>query len=269
MPPRAQVLRLILLPLALFVATATTSRAYEPATTPSLRPFHFETDTFAFANETVWHYVDGTVQPDSPGARKREYTRHCFVLTRAAVQFWKFARFVPGARPLTSGELAYRIRQVTGRSVWLDALPPEQQVVFPGYANLREISAAHPGAFQANIGAGWPVYFRAGNMPIVMPMGQASETKLNGEIMHDLGDDVPTIVWLYNFPSLSINHVVVIFAGYRDANLFHYTVYDPNYADAAKKLTFNLTTRTFSYQPTFFFKGGEVTARAIYRGVLQ
>jgi hypothetical protein len=233
------------------------------------QPFRFPADTFSFANETVWNYVGGTVQAESPAAKKREYTRHCFVVTRAAVQFWKFARFAPAAEPLPDDELAARIRQVTTRSVWLPALDPNRRIVFPGYATLREISAAHPGIFQANIGFGWPVYFRAGNMPIVVPVDRSIEARLNREIYRDVQKNQPSIVWLYRFPSLQINHVVVIFGVKRDHALFHYTVYDPNYASAPKKLEFNAATQTFSYQPTFFFKGGDVTARAIYRGVFR
>jgi hypothetical protein len=243
--------------------------AYEPPSSPAPRPFQFSTDTFAFANETVWNYVGGSVQPESPTAKKRDYTRHCFVLTRAAVQFWKFARFVPDAKPLAHDEMVRRIREVTGRSVWLPGLSKAQRIAFPGYANLRELSKAEPGTFQANIGLGWPIYFRPGNAPIAIPASLSTEARLNDEIYRDLRQNYPTIVWLYKFPSLKINHVVVIFAGRREGKVYRYTVYDPNYADAPKRLTFDAVTRTFSYQPTFFFTGGEVTARAIYRGVMQ
>ena len=158
---------------------------------------------------------------------------------------------------------------MTGRSVWLPALSPEKRIVFPGYANLREISAADASIFQANIGLGWPVYFRAGNAPIAMPLYRETEARLNDEIFHDLRLNYPTIVWLYNFPSLSINHVVVIFAGSREHGKFKYEIYDPNYASGPRKLEYDPATRTFSCQPTFYFKGGTVDARAVYRGVLQ
>jgi hypothetical protein len=46
-------------------------------------------------------------------------------------------------------------------------------------------------------------------------------------------------------------------------------VYDPNYTNGPKRLDYDPSTRAFSYQPTFYFKGGTVEARAIYRGVLQ
>jgi hypothetical protein len=243
--------------------------AYQPPDAPAPRPFRYATDTFSFANETVWNYVNGSVQAAEPGARKREYTRHCFVLTRAAVQFWKFARFDPAGKPLGPEALATRIREVTKRPVWHAPLPERERVVFPGYASLRALSAAEPGIFQANIGLGWPVYFRAGNMPIVLPISRATEAELNREIVADLEENMPTIVWLYRFPSLAINHVVVIFRVRTEGHVFHYTVYDPNYADGPKEMTFDAATRTFSYPPTFYFKGGPVTARGIFRGVMQ
>jgi hypothetical protein len=245
-------------------------KAYEPAAEPAPRPFHYDTDSFAFANETVWNYVDGSVKVDAGKTeRKRDYTRRCFVVSRAAVQFWKFARFDPHASPLTTDQLAGRIRDVTERSVWLPALPSDKRTVFPGYASLRSLSAANPGIFQANIGLGWPVYFRAGNAPIAVPLSPATEATLNDEIFRDLGLNYPTIVWLYRFPSLAINHVVVVLSSRRDGTHYHYLVYDPNYTDGPKRLDFDTKTQTFSYQPTFYFKGGEVDARAIYRGVLQ
>jgi len=257
--------------LLILLLLRTAVAAYEPPGTPAPQPFHYATDTFSFANETVWNYVNGSVQSETSReqAPKRDYTRRCFVVTRAAVQFWKFARFDPGASPLPHDQLAARIREVTGRSVWLPALSRNQRIVFPGYANLREISASDPSIFQANIGLGWPVYFRAGNMPIVAPIYRETEANLNDEIFRDLQMNYPTIVWLYNFPSLNINHVVVVIAGKHDHRTFHYQVYDPNYSSAPKSLSYDVASRTFSYQPTFYFKGGTVEARAIYRGVLQ
>lgn len=245
-------------------------QAYEPAS-PAPHPFRYDTDTFSFANETVWNYVDGKVQAESSKSsdKKREYTRHCFVVVRAAVQFWKFARFEPDAKPLSSDELADRIRDVTGRSVWLPPLPDKDRIIFPGYASLREISAAHPGAFQANIGLGWPIYFRAGNMPVAFPVTRSTEARLNDEMTSDLKANAPTLVWLYNFPSLNINHAVVVFSVSHTGTKDHYLVYDPNYATGPKQLDYDPATQTFSYQPTFYFKGGPVEARAVYRGVLQ
>lgn len=246
-----------------------TPRTFDPALTPLA--FSYETGTFAFANETVWNYVDGKVAavPDKKDHGKRLYTRRCFVVSRAAVQFWKFARFDAVAKPLAEEELARRIRRVTKRSVWKSPLPVNEKIVFPGYATLREISAAHVGVFQAHIGLGWPIYFRMGNFPIILPMNAPARSRVNAEIHADLQAGYPTILWLYNFPKLDINHAVVVFDAEQQGDRIHYRVYDPNYIDGPKHLEFDLTNQLFTYQPTFYFKGGPVTARPVYRGYFE
>src|SRR5580658_697179 len=177
------------------------------------RPFCHETDCFAFANETVWNYVEGEVRPQSerePAAGRR-YTRRCFVMIRAALQFLKFARFEASGPPPADDELARRIRQVCARHVWLPPLPRERRIVFPGFGCLREISAAAAGLFQDHLGAAWPVYLRVGNFPICIPVPGKAKSRLNGEILQDLALGYPTLLWLYNFPSLDINHTVLVY----------------------------------------------------------
>lgn len=245
-------------------------RTSDPVLTPP--PFCIETDSFAFANETVWNYVDGKVdvaeKTDAP-PRKRLYTRRCFVMSRAAVQFWKFARFDATIQPLTEIELARRIRQVASRSVWKPPLSAQAKIVFPGYRNLREISAAHASVFQAHMGLGWPIYFRMGNFPIIIPMNGDAKSRVNDEMLSDLQAGFPTVLWLYNFPKLDINHAVVIYAAERAGDRVRYSVCDPNYTDAPKTLEFDPSTRLFTYQSTFYFKGGSVTARPVYRGYFE
>jgi hypothetical protein len=257
----------ILLAALLFLPFA--ARAYEPPTVPAPRPLEYPNDTFAFKNETVWNYVGGTVQPETDETRKRQYTQRCFVLSRSIVQFWKFARFDPSLPPLSAADLAHRIREVTGRSVWLPAFSPKDRIVIPGYHNLHEASAKMAYVFQANIGLGWPFYFRVGNGVIAMWVTRALEDRLNGEIYHDLRMNTPTILWVYRFPSLKMNHVVVVYSGTHDATGYHYHVYDPNYRDRFSHLDYDPKTRTFSFQKVYFFKGGPVTVRSTYRGLLQ
>jgi len=246
-------------------------RIHHTPAEPSERPFCHEVDRFAFANETVWNYVGGEVRPGSerePAATRR-YTRHCFVMVRAALQFWKFARFDAASAPLADDELVRRIRRVCARHAWLPPLPRERRVVFPGFGNLREISASAPGLFQDHLGAAWPVYFRVGNFPICVPVPGRARERLHGEIERDLEAGYPTLLWLYNFPSLNINHTVLVYRAAPGPDRVRYSVYDPNYADAPKELQYEPATQTFTFEPTFYFKGGPVTPRAVYRGFFQ
>jgi len=255
--------------VAALLLSSIAARAYEPPAVAAPSPLRYPSDTFAFKNETVWNYVGGTVQPETDETRKRQYTQRCFVLSRSIVQFWKFARFEPNAAPLPPDQLAHRIRQVCERSVWLPAFSPKDRIVIPGYSNLHEASARMAYVFQANIGLGWPFYFRVGNGVIAMWVTRALEDRLNGEIFHDLQMNYPTILWVYRFPSLKMNHVVVVYSGTHDTSGYHYHVYDPNYRDRFSHLDYDPKTRTFSFDKVYFFKGGPVTVRSIYRGLLQ
>src|SRR5437868_13587725 len=95
-------------------------------------PFRFDRDSFSFANMTVFEYQNGIPHLRRGEAAKQErYTRRCFVMSRAVLQFRKFARFDPHAAPVDDAELAARIHQVTRRAVWKPELPQDQRIVFP------------------------------------------------------------------------------------------------------------------------------------------
>jgi hypothetical protein len=269
MPARAQIAAAFLSAAALLLPVFT-ARAYEPPTAAAPRPLAYPQDTYAFKNETVWNYAGGMLQsgPDTTKTQ-RQYTRRCFVLCRSTLQFWKFATFDPSLRPLGDDAMTKRIREACARSVWLPILPPGQRIVIPGYHDLREASASRPDLFRENVGNGWSIYFRPGNFPITLPVDRSTEVRVNDEIYHDLQMNYPTIIWAYRFPSLKLNHVLLIYAGTRDATAYHYLVYDPNYSDRSGHLTYDLATKSFSYQPTYYFKGGYVNVRAIYRGPFQ
>ena len=99
--------------------------------------FRFDRDTFAFANQTVFEYHQGHASLRKSSATKKDaYNRHCFVMSRTAAQFKKFARFEPRSTPLDDATLAARVRAVTRQPAWAKPLPENQRIVFPGYKDL-------------------------------------------------------------------------------------------------------------------------------------
>ena len=248
--------------------------AHEPPSKAAGKNFEFQKDTFAFANETVWSYEGGrpeTVRREDGTLRRNEtrYMRRCFVVSRAAVQFWKFARFVPGGKRLSGEDLMKRIRDVTGRDVWKEPLVTEKRVVFPGYRDLHEMSKVETRPLQENIGFGWPTYFRPGNFCIIAPPSRAHQERTNRELQTWLENKRPMILWLCNFPSLDINHAVVVFGEKKDRQRFVYQVYDPNYADRPGRLEYDPKTRSFYFEKTFYFSGGIVSVRPVYLSDLE
>jgi len=78
-------------------------------------------------------------------------------------------------------------------------------------------------------------------------------------------------VWLYNFPRVNINHAVTVFEEieHPPPGQIAFRMYDPNYTDAPRTLTYDTVTRTFSYGKTFYFPGGPVRVRYMYTSLLR
>jgi hypothetical protein len=252
--------------LSAVAISATTARAAEPN-------FHFDRDTFAFANQTVFEYHDGHASLRKKSTVKRDaYNRHCFVMCRTAMQFRKFARFDPKGAPLDDTSLAARVRAVTHRAAWAGPLPENQRIVFPGYRNLREMSEARREVLQLNIGHGWPSYFRLSNARMMFQEGAGYQEKTHARLNAALARDEVFIGFLTTYPRLSINHSVLIYKQKSfspNPGVERYFVYDPNHPESPRELTWSPHTRSFSYQKDWDFVGGDVRVYQVYSKWLQ
>jgi hypothetical protein len=237
--------------------------------------FRFDRDTFAFQNATVLKYRDGIAfsRPKSDANDPaNKYTRRCFIMTRTAMQFCKFARFDPRGHPLNNQELAARIREVVRRAPWSDPLPENERTVFPGYANLREISRAHTQLFQDNMGSGFMSYFRPSNIRMVFLQSPGYQEKIHASLDDTLARGDLFVAFLTTYPKMSINHVILIYARKKNRpedELERYFVYDPNHAEAPRELTWSPRDHAFAYQKDIDFIGGFVRVYQVYGKQLQ
>jgi hypothetical protein len=236
------------------------------------RPFDFQRDTFAYANELVFNYQNGVPAADAnPQEHEHAYARRCFIMAAGVVQFWKHARFEPQAPPVTTTELARRIRDVRDRAAWWPAEPLDQRVVFPGFASLHDLSEREGRLLRANMGAGWTTYFHLRKFPMPFEPSAKDEARLSEKLEGWLHQGHPMVVWLYNFPHVNINHAVTVFEKIDPPGphqiAFH--VYDPNYTDGPRTLTYDCQTQAFSYGKTFYFPGGPVHVRPMYTSLLR
>lgn len=236
------------------------------------RPFDFQRDTFAYANETVFHYEDG-VHVAAPKLQNHEdaYTRRCFIMAAGVIQFWKHARFDPQSPAVPADELARRIRTLRGRAAWWPSEPDGERVVFPGLTGLYELSEREGRALRTNMGAGWTTYFHLRKFPMPFVPSRTHQARLCEELRNWLRQGHPMVVWLYNFPKVNINHAVTVFeeATSRPSGQVAFNVYDPNYTDAPRMLAYDPQTQTFSYGKTFYFAGGPVNVRQMYTSLLR
>ncbi len=104
---------------------------------------------------------------------------------------------------------------------------------------------------------------------LVFPPSARHQAKLNRRLRQSLDAGHPMVLWLANFPSLNINHAVLVYSLTRKQGRFVYSVYDPNDSKTPKKLTYSPSNRSFSFQKTFYFKGGKVDVRSVYQSPLK
>ncbi len=237
--------------------------------------FRFGRDTFAFANETVFEYDQGVAHLRKPSATEntqRPYNNRCFVMSRAAMQFRKFARFAPKSAPLDDRALAERVRAITGRSPWKEALPARQRIVVPGYSHLRAMSRTRARVLQDNIGIGWTTYFRFGSIRMLYEFSREYQGQTHANLNATLAHGGLFVAHLSTFPNLSINHAVLVYAhkpAPRKASIERYVVYDPNHSDAPRELMWSSANRAFAYQKDRDFVGGFVRVYQVYGKPIQ
>jgi hypothetical protein len=248
---------------------------FAPGVLASTSDFRFARDTLTFANSTVFEYHEGVahVRREGQGQEKKErYTRRCFVMSRAVVQFHKFARFDPRGAPVDEVELAHRVRNVTRRPPWHDPLPANERIVFPGCADLRQLSRMHPRVLQDNMGLGWPAYVRVGNFRMFFEHSKTYQQKTHEELNATLARKEFFIAYLSDYPTLHINHSVLVYARKPAAagkKIERYVCYDPNHPDGPRELTWLADKGEFNFEKDEEFVGGFTRVFHVYGKALQ
>ncbi|HXG47431.1 MAG TPA: hypothetical protein VNO52_07400 [Methylomirabilota bacterium] len=256
-------LRLTALAVALAVMTGCASRR---AIVPETRRFTFGTDTFAFTNQLVWEYRMDPATGRMTHARREpppDYAHHCFVLARAAAQFYTHARFEPGRPPL--GQEGYRrlVRRVCSTSLRRDA-PPEQAILIPGYSNLFAFSREHEALLKAECGGAWQSYCQRGHWRMVFPLSRAHQERMSRQLATQVAAGRVAVVHVVRFPSLSINHALVCYAAQQTPERIVFLTYDPNIATRPTELVYDRTERRFQLAPNHYFAGGRVDVYQVH-----
>jgi hypothetical protein len=232
------------------------------------RHFAFDADTFSFVNETVWEYhFDRTT-----GARwwfERDppprFALRCGPMVRATRQFFASARFDPTAPPVDEAVYTRLVREVMATD---PRRPAERSIVIPGYADLRRFSADHERLLQANISGAWTSQLQRGNWRMIFPFSARHQAETADRLRAELARGWPPVVHVVRFPSISLNHIVLVYDVEETPAELRFVAYDPNEAAVPIVLTYDRVTRRFSYPQTPYFPGGPVRAYEIYDGLL-
>lgn len=262
---RCRVVRLVFgLVVVLFLAGCGTSSPR----TAGPRPFDFERDTFSYANELVWEYYfdENGKWTHRERLPKPEYTHRCFVVARSAKQFFVNARF--DTNQPVAGEDTYRrlIREVQSVSARKE-LPEDRKIVIPGYAGLHEFSRAQEAVLKAECGGFWQSYLQRGHWRMIWPFSRGGQAKMAEQLAGSIKENHPPVVHVVAFPSLRINHAVLLFGVRETKATIEFATYDPNAPEKPVTLTYDRASRTFTFPTNFYFPGGPVDVYEIYHGL--
>jgi hypothetical protein len=240
--------RLIVAAVIVTFASACASAPARPQARPdatlTVPGFSIERDTFAFRNDIAAKHPD----------RDDLYAHYCFVLARGARQFFQFARFDPAAPRLDHAGYVDRVRRVVARRAWDPALPPDDRVVIPGYASLREFSRAEEAAVKEGLGGRLWTWLHWTNWRVALPVGHAHQAHVLEEIQRELAAGRLVQLLVTNWPIPELNHTVVAFAARANGTTTDLAIWDPNEPEGPGTITFDASrgfwaTRVYETRP--------------------
>lgn len=249
---------------------ATANPEYATVTTRgTLRRFEFERDSFAFANELHWEYrfdAGNKTTTSSKRDPKPDYAHRCFVLVRAARLFHYHARFDEHlVADANEPVWRRRIQEVMRRNPRVPCQPGDA-VVFPGFAHLREFSGAHEALLKAECGGAWHSYVQRSHWRMIFPISRTHQARTAEHLLSEIRRGASPIIHLVLFPKLTINHAILLFDATQTPRGVVFQAYDPNDPAKPSKITFDATTKIFSFPANRYWIGGELDVIEIYRG---
>lgn len=237
------------------------------ATTESpVRRFQFERDTFAFHHELVWKYhfdpatgAMTTYKADPPPT----YYHRCFVLVRATRLFFDYARFAPELPPADTETYRELVREIISRNPRRPATESER-VIIPGFDSLRSFSQTHEAVLKAGCGAAWESYFLRSHWRMIFPVHGRFQEKMVEKLKRSLAKRGITLVHLFRFPRITINHGIVLYRFIETGEQIEFTAYDPNIPEHPVTLVYEKKRRVFTFAPSIYWGGGVLSVMEIF-----
>jgi hypothetical protein len=235
------------------------------------RRFDFARDSFAFVNELVWEYRTDAASGKMAFCRrepKSDYAHRCFVLVRAARQFLYHAQFDPLQKIADENTYRRLVRAVVSRSPWKPSAARSRMVI-PGYRGLREFSGAWERLLKSECGGAWRSYVLRSHWRMIFPISRAHQERAAERLLAAIPKNISPIVHLVKFPSLTINHGMILFDVQATRSGTEFLAYDPNVPAQPARLVFDRATKTFSLPPNHYWAGGGLNVIEIYRSWLM
>ncbi len=232
--------------------------------------FKFERDTFSFSNELLWEYSfdpqtgRGTTFRRNPPPT---YAHHCFVLVRAALQFFRHGIFDASKPQASDIDYAQIIRRMMKRNPRVEC-SFEQRIVIPGFDCLRSFSRDREAVLKAKCGGAWQSYFLRSHWRMVFAISRNHQERTAGNLQEHLNGERVAAIHLVRFPQLTINHGMLLYGSETVTDEIRFHAYDPNLPAQRTIVTYRTLERTFHLPANTYWPGGPLDIIEIYRGWL-
>ena len=221
--------------------------------------FRLERDAFAFPN---------LVRAQRPGWNDG-FANYCLVMARAAAQFHRFARFAPDRPAVSPADYDRLVRLVLARPPWDPPIAEAERIVVPGFAGLREFSAAHEGLLKATFGSNVlsMVHWRTWRVGVDFP--PEHQERLARELLAEVGAGHTAPLMITNFPHEDIlNHAVLVYGRRPNGRGVEFLAYDPNDPGSPFAIYYDDASRAFWVGPLTYSPPGRVRAFRLYTSPL-
>ena len=104
---------------------------------------------------------------------------------------------------------------------------------------------------------------------VILPFSRKGQENEAGKIDGDLAAKGLSVIHVFTFPALTINHSVVMFRARRSEENTLFRACDPNSPDQALEILFDRRKRLFSMPPTAYFIGGPVKVYRVFSGLFH
>jgi hypothetical protein len=242
--------------------------ATRPAPKGAARSFDFERDSLAYSNKLYWRYDFS--QPETVAVAPETGTpqdggHRCASMARAVRQFFDAASFDPSAPRLSDAEYRERVRAV------LDTNPRQAgrrraRILIPGYSGLRSFSREHATIIHHELAGAAASYLQRGNWRMIFPFAPRQNRAAVEGWLEDLARWRLPVVRVVNFPTIDVNHTLVLFAAEPSPLEVRFFAFDPNQASTPLSFVFRRADASFHYPRTSYARGGTVQVYEVYAG---
>jgi hypothetical protein len=241
------------------LAAACASAPPPPASGVESVPFELGRDAFAFPN---------LVRAQRPGWNDG-FANYCLVMARAAAQFHRYARFAPDRPAVAPADYDRLVRLVLARPLWDSTRPEAERVTIPGFAGLREFSAAHEALVKAAFGSNVLSMVHWRTWRVGVAFSAEHQERLAQELLGEVTAGRPAPIMITNFPHEDLlNHAVLVYGRRPSVRGIAFLAYDPNDAGSPFELQYDDASRAFWVGPLTYSPPGRVRAFRLYTSPL-